>query len=206
MPPDEPPDEPAPAPTGEPVRLMRPGPARRAAEPLAWWAALLAVYLALVSTISVTEITVGALAAAAGAAAAVAGRRALFTTGTSRDPEGGPATAAGRVKALRPVPPARLIPPLAWLPAQVAADTARIAVRGASGGHWTPLAVAPGAANRGTATLLVSISPGTYVGGVDPERGLLHVHRLAPRPSPFERRLRRSGLVEAPGGDGGVPS
>ncbi|NVI86086.1 hypothetical protein, partial [Actinomadura sp. BRA 177] len=64
----------------------RPGPARRAAEPLAWWTVLLAVYLGLVSTISITEITVGALTAAAGAAAAVAARRALFTTGPGRAP------------------------------------------------------------------------------------------------------------------------
>jgi hypothetical protein len=58
-------------------------------------------------------------------------------------------------------------------------------VLGASGGAWTPLGVAPGAANRGTATLMMSASPATYVGGVDAEHGLLDVHRLTPRPSRF---------------------
>ncbi|MEU8801897.1 hypothetical protein [Spirillospora sp. NPDC048819] len=167
--------------------------ARRAAEPLAWWPVLLAGYLALAPAITLTEITVGAAAAAAGAAAAVAARRALLTTGTAHGP---PDRSA-------PVPPARLLPPLALLPAQIIADTARIAVRGASGGGWTPVGVAPGWARRGTATLLVSASPGAYVGGVDPERGLLRVHRLTPHPSPFERRLHDTGLVHRTGPETG---
>ncbi|WP_192809275.1 hypothetical protein, partial [Actinomadura montaniterrae] len=98
----------------------------------------------------------------------------------------------------RPVPPARLAAPLALLPAQIVADSARVAVLGASGGTWTRLGVAPGAADRGTATLLVSTSPATYVGGVDPEHGVLTVHRLSPHPSPFERRLRATGLIRSP--------
>ncbi|MEV3926044.1 hypothetical protein [Actinomadura coerulea] len=179
MPPDEPPGAPRPRP--------RPGRARRAAEPLAWWTALLAVYLALVSTISLTEITLGALTAAAGAAAAVAARRALLITGTTR--------AAGGAD--RPAAAGRLLPPLARLPAQIVADTARITLRGASGGDWTALACPPGPAGRGAATLLMSTSPGTYVGGTDPERALLRVHRLT-GPSPFERSLRRAGLVGDP--------
>ncbi|WP_205718165.1 hypothetical protein, partial [Actinomadura soli] len=166
-----------------------PGPARRAAEPLAWWTVLLAGYLALASSITVTEITVGAVTAAACAAAAVAGRRALATPGP------------GRGHARPAVPPARLLPALALLPGQIAADTARITVRGATGGRWTDLAVAPGPAARGTATLLVSTSPGAYVGAVDPGRGLLRVHRLAPGPSRFERRLRDAGLVAGPAGE-----
>ncbi|MES9544288.1 hypothetical protein, partial [Actinomadura sp. NPDC000600] len=104
------------------------------------------------------------------------------------------------------VTPARLLPPLARLPAQVVSDTARVTLRGASGGRWTALAVAPGPAARGAATLLVSASPGSYVGGVDPDRGLLRVHRLA-GPTPFERSLRRAGLVDDPGpaGAGAAP-
>jgi hypothetical protein len=54
---------------------------------------------------------------------------------------------------------------------------------------------------RGAATLLMSASPGTYVGGVDPERGLLRVHRLT-GPSPFERSLRRAGLIDDPPAQG----
>ncbi|QXJ19739.1 hypothetical protein AGRA3207_000319 [Actinomadura graeca] len=187
--------------TPDPVRLLRTGPARRAAEPLVWWTVLLASYLALVSAVSVTEITIGALTAAAGAAAAVAGRRALFTTGTAGDPEGGVHPAADLVPGRRPVPPARLLPPLALLPGQIVTDTALVMVRGAGGG-WADQGVAPGAANRGAATLLLSVSPGTYVGAVDPGRGTLRVHRLRARPSPFERRLRNTGLLR----DGERPS
>lgn len=189
MPPDDPPGPPP-----------RPGPARRAAEPLAWWTALLAVYLALVSAISPTEVAVGALAAAAGAAAAVASRRALLTAGAARPPE-------DRGPSRRPVPPVRFLPPLARMPGQIVADTARVTLRGASGGRWTTLAAPPGRAGRGAATLLMSTSPGTYAGGADPERGLLRVHRLT-GPSPFERSLRRAGLIgdpPAPKPDDGRP-
>ncbi|WP_165964619.1 hypothetical protein [Actinomadura sp. KC216] len=172
--PDNQPARPAPGP--------RTGLARRAAEPLAWWTVLLAGYLAMASGITLTEITVGALTAAACAAAAVAGHRVLFTADRAR----------------RTVPPVRLLPALAPLPAQITADTARIIVRGAPGGRWTDLAVAPGPADRAAATLLLSASPGAYVGAVDPEHGRLRVHRLARGPSPSERRLRRAGLVTGP--------
>ncbi|MFI0408908.1 hypothetical protein [Actinomadura sp. 3N508] len=178
MPDDPMPDNPAPA-------AARPGPARRAAEPLAWWTVLLAGYLALAAGITVTEITVGALTAAACAAAAVAGHRALLSPGRAR----------------RAVPPARVLPALAPLPAQITADTARVLVRGPTGGRWTDLGVAPGPAGRAAATLLLSSSPGTYVGAVDPDRGLLRVHRLARGPSPLERRLRAAGLVTGPAGE-----
>lgn len=80
-------------------RLLRPGSARRAAQPLV-------LCLGLVSSISRTEITVGALAAAAGAAAAVAAAGALSAPGTAREP------AAGQVPVRWPVPPARLAPAL----------------------------------------------------------------------------------------------
>ncbi|WP_344436993.1 hypothetical protein [Actinomadura bangladeshensis] len=181
-----------------PPRTGRLGAVRRAAEPLAWWTVLLAVYLGLVPTISITEITVGALASAAGAAAAVAGRRALLTPGTARDPDPGQAPGQGPGSG-RGVEAAGVAAALVRLPGRVAADTARITVRGASGGAWTPLPVAPGPAARGAATLLMSVAPGTYVGGIDPRRGLLRVHRLVPAPSPFERRLRAAGLVGGPG-------
>ncbi|MEO3824371.1 hypothetical protein [Actinomadura sp. B10D3] len=171
---------PARAPDPEPARPLSP------AEPVAWWAVLLGCYLALVSTVSMTEIIVGAVAAGAGAAAAVAARRVLLATGPS---EGDGAAGRGTVV------PARLVRPIVRLPAQIVADTARIAVRGASGGRWVTLTAAPGSAGRGVATLLVSTSPGTYVGGVDPVRGMLRVHRLAGGPSRFERRLHDAGLI-----------
>ncbi|MEV4679038.1 hypothetical protein AB0K34_45965 [Actinomadura sp. NPDC049382] len=172
-----------------------PGGVRRAAEPLAWWTALMAVYLGLVPAISPTEVAVAAAAAAAGAAAAVAARPALLNGGGERGPRAAPA--AGRVAAA-----------LARLPVQVVADTARITVRGASGGHWTELPAVPGPAvpgpaGLGAAALLLSASPASYVGGVDPGRGIVRVHRLARGPSPFERSLRAAGLI-GPGRGGGA--
>jgi hypothetical protein len=180
-------------------RFARSGPGRAAAEPLAWWAALLAVYLALVSAVSLLEVTVGAVTAAAGAAAAVAARRALFADHADEGHGGEPSGDRP------PVAPARAAGALARLPVQVVADTARVVARGATGGSWTTLSVAPGTAARGAATLLVSTSPGAYVGAVDPRRGRLRVHRLASAPSPFERRLRDAGLIAEPPPDGPTP-
>ncbi|TYC16601.1 hypothetical protein [Actinomadura syzygii] len=161
--------------------------ARRVAEPAGWWTVLLAGYLAMVSAVTPLEISVGAGAAAAGAAAAVAGRRALFDSSARPDGDVHSArmVAAGAVSG-------------ALLPWRIVADTARIVARGASGGDWTRLSVAPGPAARGAATLLMSASPATFVAAVDPGRGLLRVHRLTPGVSAFERRLRRTGLIAAP--------
>ncbi|MFV2172933.1 hypothetical protein ACFHW2_23010 [Actinomadura sp. LOL_016] len=171
-----------------------------AAEALAWWAVLLAGYLALVSTISPTEIAVGAAVAAAGAAAGIAARRVL-SSGDARPGDRRPRWAA------------RLPAALAWLPPQIAADTLRVLVRGGTGGRWSSVRSAPGPAGRGAAALLVSAAPGGFVGAVDPGRRLLSVHRLTPGPSPFERRLARIGLITDtppdtppganPGGSGG---
>lgn len=82
-------------------------------------------------------------------------------------------------------------------------------MRGASGGHWTELPAVPGPAvpgpaGLGAAALLLSASPASYVGGVDPGRGVVRVHRLARGPSPFERSLRAAGLI-GPGRGGGAP-
>ncbi|GHD88303.1 hypothetical protein GCM10010508_23800 [Streptomyces naganishii JCM 4654] len=46
-------------------------------EVLAWWAALLVLWLMLISTVSTLEWVVGACAAGVGALAARAGRRAV---------------------------------------------------------------------------------------------------------------------------------
>ncbi|WP_187438214.1 hypothetical protein [Actinomadura decatromicini] len=161
---------------------------RWAAEPVGWWAVLLAGYLAMVSAVSPLEIAVGAGAAAAGAGAAVAGRRALFDSSARLDGDvhhSARMVAGGAAAGV-------------LLPWRIVADTARIAMRGASGGDWTRLSVAPEPAARGAATLLMSASPATFAGAVDPGRGLLRVHRLTPGVSAFERRLRRTGLIAAP--------
>ncbi|XRQ15162.1 hypothetical protein ACN3XK_31030 [Actinomadura welshii] len=76
-------------------------------------------------------------------------------------------------------------------------------MRGASGGDWAPLAVAPGRADRGAAVLLLSAAPAGYVGGVDPDRDLVRMHRLVPSLSPYERSLRRAGLISEPGDPAG---
>ncbi|MBE1536348.1 hypothetical protein [Actinomadura algeriensis] len=167
-----------------------------AAEALAWWSVLLAGYLALVSAISPTEIAVGAAAAAAGAAAGIAARRVLSSGDAPRESHGAGPGAGGR-----PGWAARLPAALAWLPPQVAADTVRVLLRGGTGGRWIRLRTAPGPSGRGAAALLVSASPGGFAGAVDPGRRLLLVHRLGPGPSPFERRLARTGLIaEVPPG------
>jgi hypothetical protein len=87
------------------IPLTRGGPARLAAEPLAWWAGLLALYLSLISAIDIIEITIGAIVAAFGAAAGTAGRRALFTTGTAHEPAGTRVPAGDLAPGPRPVPP-----------------------------------------------------------------------------------------------------
>ncbi|MDN3357965.1 hypothetical protein [Actinomadura sp. DC4] len=145
------------------------------AEPAVWWAVLLATYLAVISKISVTELVVGALASAAAAAAAVVARRALLSTDN----------------------PERYRPRPGWLrwalpiPAQILADSVRL-VRPRGGLAELPLPEDHrAAALRGFASLAVSTSPGTFVTAVDPDRNILVVHRISPRPSPAERAVSR---------------
>jgi multisubunit Na+/H+ antiporter MnhE subunit len=144
-------------------------------EPAVWWAVLLATYLAVISKISVTELIVGALASAAAAAAAVVTRRALLSADN----------------------PERYEPRPGWLrwalpiPAQILADSVRLLrPRGRFGEVALP-EDDRAAALRGFAALAVSTSPGTYVTEVDPDRNILVVHRITPRPSAVERAVSR---------------
>lgn len=144
-------------------------------EPVVWWVALLATYLAIISTISVAELLVGTLAAAAGAAAAVVTRRALL--------------AADNTEPYLPRP--------AWLrwllplPVQILTDSIRLL---RPHGEFAELRLPDDdrrAALRGFAALAVSASPGTYVAEDLPDRNDLVLHRISRRPSAVEREISR---------------
>ncbi|MFI0447086.1 hypothetical protein [Actinomadura sp. 6N118] len=137
-------------------------------EALAWWGALTVGYLAVVSSVSLTEVLVGTGAAAAGAVAALAARRVLTPDTPERH---------GR----SPVRPGAL----ALLPVRIVEDTVR--VLWSPQGVWGEIRVGRGA--QGAVTLVVSASPGAYVGAVDPEHGRLVVHRTGGRTSALEKRM-----------------
>ena len=149
--------------------------ARDFIEPAVWWAVLLASYLVVISKISATELVVGALTAAAAAAAAVVTRRALLS--------------ADNAEHYRPRP--------SWLrwavpiPARILTDSVRLLRPRGGFAELTLPRDRRAAALRGFATLAVSTSPGTYVADVDPDRNVLVVHRIAPRPSAVERAVSR---------------
>lgn len=135
------------------------------AEPVAWWAALLAGYLGIVSTDSRTEVLVGAAAAGVGAAAAVATRRVLLT---GLDASG---------------------PRIGWLlllPAQILRDTAAL-FRPRVRGRFATVGVR--ARESAAATLVLSTSPGTYVSRISADRRVVTLHRITRGPSPLERKV-----------------
>jgi multisubunit Na+/H+ antiporter MnhE subunit len=150
---------------------MRDMTGREFIEPAVWWAVLFATYLAIISKISPTELTVGAVTAAAGAVSAVLTRRALLSADNAE----------------------RYRPRVAWLrwllplPGQILADAVRLVrPRGELARLGLP-ADDRAAALRGFAALAVSASPGTFVADVDPDRNDLVVHRIDGRPSALER-------------------
>jgi hypothetical protein len=144
-------------------------------EAAVWWAVLFAAYLAIISTISPTEIVVGVVTAAACAAAAVLTRRTLLTTDDDE----------------------RYRPRAAWLrwtarlPGQVVAGFARVLwrPRGEFAEARLPEDRHP-AARRGFSTLALSFPPDTYVADVDPERDTVLLHRIG-RPGAMEREVTR---------------
>jgi len=145
-------------------------------EAVVWWVVLFAVYLAIVSKISIAELVVGAITAAAGGGAAVVTRRAL--------------SAGGDQEGYRPRP--------AWLrwlrplPAQVVGDSIRLLrPYGGFGELRLPADDDRAAALRGFAALAVSTSPGTYVAEVDLRENTFVVHRVTARASAVEREVSR---------------
>lgn len=142
-------------------------------EPVAWWVALFALYLAVISTISLTEIVVGGAAAAACAAAAVASRRALLAAGNDE----------------RYRPRARWLRWLVPLPPQILIGTVRLL---RPRGEFTEVGLPQdtrAAALRGFAVLALSVAPNGYVADVEPERNVLVIHRLGGRPTALEREV-----------------
>lgn len=144
-------------------------------EPAMWWVVLFAFYLAIISTISLTEIVVGAVAAAACAIAAVASRRTLL--------------AAGNDESHRPR--ARWLRWLVPLPLQIVTGSVRLL---RPRGEFAEVRLpedSRAAVRRGFAVLALSVAPNGYVADVDPERNILVVHRLDGRPTALEREVTR---------------
>lgn len=151
---------------------MRP---REVIEAAVWWVVLFAAYLAIISTISPTEIVVGAATGAAGAGAAVLTRRTLLAADND-------ASYRPRAAWLRWV---------ALLPGQVVAGFAR--VLGRPRGEFDEARLPPderSAARRGFSALALSFAPDTYVADVDPERDTVLLHRIG-RPGALEREVTR---------------
>lgn len=139
---------------------------REVVEPLIWWLILYGIYLGIISSVSPTELIVGAAAAGVGAAAAVATRRVLLRGLDVSFPR------LGR---------------LLLLPPQILRDSTLLIRPGPRGG-FTEVPVPP-CRGSGVVTLVLSVSPGTYVAQVTPDRTSLLVHRAEERPSRLEREV-----------------
>jgi multisubunit Na+/H+ antiporter MnhE subunit len=145
-------------------------------EAAVWWIVLFAAYLAIISTISLTEIIVGAATAAAGAAAAILTRRQLLAADNDE----------------RYRPRRGWVRWLVRLPDQIAVGFARLLLR--PRGEFAEIQLPEderAAARRGYAALALSVAPNTYVADVDPDRGAFVVHRIGERPSALEREVTR---------------
>ena len=159
----------------------------RVVEVAVWWAALAALQLVCISSVTRSELVLAVPFALVGALAAVAMRR------------------AGRL-AYRPRPGW-----LGWLvgvPLSAVTDVPRLAVlarqeaSGRQGEHTRfdrvelPDEDSPEvrAARRGLATLVLSLTPATFVADVDVRDGetdVLLVHRVGPGGDELERRVTR---------------
>lgn len=151
---------------------------RTVAETVLWWAILFVLYLLFISAVDTVELVVGAAAALFGGVAAHVVRR------TSRADFGGGARAWAAVWAL---------------PANVLADTARLAAAAVRGepGKFRDVPVARGT-GPSWATVLLSVSPGAYAVDVRRPEGrqqgaIVTVHVLCTRPGPVERALAAPG-------------
>ena len=145
-------------------------------EAAVWCLVLFAAYLAIISTISLTEIIVGAVTAAAGAAAAILTRRQLLAADNDERyrPRGGWARWLLR------------------LPDQVIVGFGRLLRP--RGGGFAEIRLPEdeqAAARRAYAALALSVAPDTYVADVDPERNVLVVHRIGERTSAMEGEVTR---------------
>jgi multisubunit Na+/H+ antiporter MnhE subunit len=146
-----------------------------------WWAAFMAAWMLLVATLESTEIAAGIAAAAVAATVAEIVRVQDYRRFSPRP--------RWFLRALR-------------LPRQVLTDTVvafrvlirRIATGDRRGGAFRALRFEPGgddgraAARRALTVAALSLSPNTYVVGLDEDEGLLLVHQLEPSPHDRARR------------------
>jgi multisubunit Na+/H+ antiporter MnhE subunit len=149
---------------------------RELIEAAIWWVVLFAAYLAIISTISPTEIVVGAITGAAGAASAVLTRRTLLAADNDE----------------RYRPRARWLPWFLRLPDQVVTGSVRLLMR--PRGEFAEIRLPEderAAARRGFTALVLSVTPNTYVADVDPERDTCVIHRIGERPTTLERQVTR---------------
>lgn len=154
---------------------------RRGAGWLAWWVLMMSLWVIIDDSLQFDELLAGAGAAALAALGAeLATYQASVRFRPTRRPGGRPGL-AGRgetaAQALR-------------VPGRVVSDTltvfgalARTLVTGRppdGGFAEVPVAVPPTEAGRVLLTGLLSVAPNTFVLGLDDERGVAVVHRLAP--------------------------
>jgi hypothetical protein len=140
-----------------------------------WAAVLFGLYLAIISTISITELVVGAVTAVAGAGAAVLTRRSLLAA--DNDERYRPR--AGWLRWLVP------------LPAQILTGSVRLLRPRGNFGEVRLPEDQRAAALRGFSVLVLSVAPDAYVVDVDPERNELLLHRAGGHGSALERKVTR---------------
>ncbi len=162
--------------------VARSGPSHLVALWLAWWAALVIVWLLLVDTLFWQELVVGALAASVSATVAVALHR------------------QGYIRFWPRARWSREVPALVW---DVVADCAllagalwrKVVVRQAVTGVMIRVPFHHGGDNgrdgarRALVNFAVSLTPNSYIVDIDPEADSLLVHRLVP--GPLDRVLLR---------------
>ncbi len=145
-----------------------------------WWAVLVGVWLLTLSTVSPPELAVAGAAALPCAVAATVGRHVV--------------DGRWRVRL-------RWLRWLVLLPVAVVADTCRVLVlplRGPAGGQGRgqlrtiPLPDTPpgDATRRALATIVVSITPGTFVVDADPDADQLVAHSLVGGPPRMDEVVR----------------
>lgn len=145
-------------------------------EAAVWAVVLFAVYLAIISTISLTEIVVGAISGVVWGAAAVLTRRTLLASDNDEIYW----------------PRAGWLRWLLRLPDQAVSGFVRLLVH--PHGAFAEIRLPRddrSAARRGFGALALSVAPNTYVADVDPDRNTVIVHRIGDRPSALEREVTR---------------
>jgi multisubunit Na+/H+ antiporter MnhE subunit len=151
-----------------------------AGEFCSWWAICFGVWIASLSAYNTHEFVVAAIAAIPSAAAGVAARRAV--RGAWR-------------------PPVSALGWLALLPWVVAVDLGRLALlvvvpSRRRRARFQRVQIGPkgtsteAAGERAVATLLLSLTPGSYIADIDPADGTALVHTLG-GPSRLLDRIRR---------------